>query len=365
MAVLRSKTRKATMTNKERIDALFRREKPDRVPHWPFIQPNFAVLYCGGEPADRYNKPLQWVYDAEKKTARDFDWVFAPTISVMGRLRTSPFGGERKLPTSKFSQDAYVTKFAVETPEEAMALKPADIESCLDPEMVEFSKRVYEDQDDNKAFVTANGLSVMNTAAGIAGYDNLCKWMIKYPEVAHRLVRLAADYQIASAQYIKKTFGTERVVITGANAGGSNQLIGPKHFEKFALPYLKEVHEKVIAMGFKHLCQHPCGDHNLNLCYWEQVPMGDPGIFYIANEIDIEKASRHFPNDIIRGNLETTIVQCGTAGEVYEAARKVIEQGKRLAGGFIFAQACGIPPRAPLENAHAMTRALNDFGRYD
>ena len=63
--------------------------------------------------------------------------------------------------------------------------------------------------------------------------------------------------------------------------------------------------------------------------------------------------------------METTIVQCGTPGEVYEEARKVIEQGKRLPGGFIFAQACGIPPRAPVENVHALTRALNDFGWYD
>ncbi|MBI2853127.1 MAG: hypothetical protein HYX84_08560 [Chloroflexi bacterium] len=359
------RTRKATMTNKQRIEALFRREKPDRVPHWPFIQENFAVLYAGGEPADRYLKSMEWNYEAGKKTCRDFDWVFAPNLSVRPRGTASAFGGERKLPTSKYSQDAYVSKFPASTPEEVMALKVPDLKACVSAEMEKFSRMVYADRDDNMAFVTAGSLGVMNAAAGIAGYDNLCKWMIKYPEVAHRLCRLAVDNSLQMAQYVKDNFGTERVVITGANAGGSNQLIGPKHFEQFALPYLKEAHQKVIDMGFKHLCQHPCGDHNLNLPFWAQVPMGDPGIVYVANEIDLEKAARFFPNDIIRGNMETTIVQCGTPGEVYEEARKVIEQGKRLPGGFIFAQACGIPPRAPIENVHALTRALNDFGWYD
>ena len=363
--VTKVRTRKATMTNKERIEALLRREKPDRVPHWPFIQRNFAVLYAGGTTMDKFNKSRQWVYDAEKKTCHDLDWVFAPALSVLDRRNTNPFGGERKLPTSKYSQDSYVTKFPAETPEEVMAMKVPDIKACITPAMKKFSRMVYEDRDDNEAFVTAGSLGVMNTAAGIAGYDNLCKWMIKYPEVAHRLCRLAADYQIASAQYIKDTFGTERIMITGANAGGSNQLIGPKHFELFALPYLKEVHQKVIAMGFKHLCQHPCGDHNLNLPYWKQVPMGDPGIVYVANEIDLDKAAKYFPHDSIRGNLETTIVQCGTPDEIYEAAGKVIEQGKSLPGGFIFAQACGIPPRATVENVNALTQALNDFGWYD
>ncbi|MBI4180916.1 MAG: hypothetical protein HY528_03200 [Chloroflexi bacterium] len=361
---MKVKTRKATMTNKERIEALFRRERPDRVPHWPFIVPNFAMIYMGGAIADKYTKP-EWAYEAEKKTSQDLDWVFAPSLSLLSRQDRDAFGGVRKLPTSQYSQDAFMVKFAVETPEEVMALEVPDVKACITPEMTALSKRVIKEKLDNKAFVTFGALSVMNQAAGIAGYDKLCKWMLQKPEVAHRLIRLAADYQIATAQYVKDNFGVERIVPTGANAAASNQLISPKQFEKFALPYLKEVHEKVLAMGFKHLCQHTCGDHNLNLPYWQQVPMGDPGIVYIPNEIDLETAAKYFPNDIIRGNLDATIVQCGTPDEIYEASRKVIEQGKSLSNGFIFAQACGIPPRASVENVKAMTRALNDFGWYD
>ncbi|MBI2851989.1 MAG: hypothetical protein HYX84_02635, partial [Chloroflexi bacterium] len=202
-------------------------------------------------------------------------------------------------------------------------------------------------------------------AMGIAGYDKLCQWMIKAPEVAHHLLRIANDYQIATMEYYKEVFGVDRIIVTGASAGGSNQLISPKHFEKFALPYLKEAHQKAVDLGFKHLNPHFCGAHALNLPYWAQIPMGDPGIISVANEVDLDIVAKYFPNDIVEGNLETTVIQCGTPGEVYDEARKVIEQGKRLPAGFILRPACQIPPLAPVENLHAITRALNDFGWYD
>ncbi|MBI4180919.1 MAG: hypothetical protein HY528_03215, partial [Chloroflexi bacterium] len=107
------------------------------------------------------------------------------------------------------------------------------------------------------------------------------------------------------------------------------------------------------------------GEQNLNLPYWQQVPMGNPGIFYVGNEIDLETAAQYFPNDIIEGNLDTTVIQEGTPDEVYKEAKKVIEQGKSLANGFILRPACELPPLSPAENMRAITRALNDFGWYD
>ena len=92
--------------------------------------------------------------------------------------------------------------------------------------------------------------------------------------------------------------------------------------------------------------------------------MGDPGIVSFGHEVDLEKAAEYFSNDIIVGNLEPAIIQVGTAEEVYEASRIVIEKGKRLAEGFMFGPGCELPPMAPVENVKAMTAAVNDFGWY-
>ncbi|MBI4181280.1 MAG: hypothetical protein HY528_05050, partial [Chloroflexi bacterium] len=351
------------MTNKERVEALLRREKPDRVPFSPGGG-DFAMLYSGFPLSDAFTKPSKVVYEAEKKACHDFDWVFIPNFRA--RQNRGQFGGEVKLSTNKYAWSPTVSKYAAETPEEVMALKVPDVKALYSPEEIAFKKQSFQDKDENKPFnISIGAISVINIAAGIAGYDKLCKWMLQKPEIAHRLIRLAADYQIAVAQYGKDIFGVDRVLINGANAAASNQLISPKHFEQFCLPYLKEVHEKILAMGFKHLRTHPCGEQNLNLPYWQQIPMGDPGIIHVGNEIDLETVANYFPNDIIEGNLDTTIIQIGTPEEVYQASRKVIEQGKSLANGFILRQACTFPARASVENVRAITRALNDFGWYD
>jgi len=120
----------------------------------------------------------------------------------------------------------------------------------------------------------------------------------------------------------------------------------------------------VLSMGYKTIYMHICGEHNANLPYWAQIPFGDPGIVSIGHEIELEKAGEYFPSHIILGNLEPTVIQTGTAEEVYEGVRKVVEKGKNLSGGFIFSPGCELPPMAPVENIRAMTKAVNDFGRY-
>ena len=49
--------RAATMTDRERVEALLRREKPDRVPLFPFAAAGFSMVYTKASIADAYNKP--------------------------------------------------------------------------------------------------------------------------------------------------------------------------------------------------------------------------------------------------------------------------------------------------------------------
>ncbi|MBI4180334.1 MAG: hypothetical protein HY528_00200, partial [Chloroflexi bacterium] len=361
---MKLRTKKATMTNKERVEALLRREKPDRVP-FAGGGGGFAMLYSGFSLTDQYTKPAKVVYEAERKTCQEFDWVFTPSLGVRDGNQRGVFGSAVSLPSNRYSMAPFVVKYVVETVDDIKALKIPDIKTLYSPEMVDFYKLSCQDEDDNKPWnVTFTCLRVANLAGDIAGMERVCKWMIKNPEAVHRLLRLTADYNIATAQYVRGIFGVERVLPSGPTAVVSNQLVSPKHFEQFALPIQQEVHQKVLAMGFKHLSIHICGEQNLNLPYWQQIPIGDPGFVSVGNEIDLETLAQYFPNDIIEGNLDTTIIQCGTPEEVYQAAGKVIEQGKNLSNGFILKPACQLPPRAPVENMRAITRALNDFGWY-
>lgn len=353
------------MTDRQRIEVLLNRQKPDRVPNWPFSVRGFSAVYANASIADAYNKP-EVSLAAQRKACQDFGWVFLPRIGyvVLGGWE---FGGDIKWPSGEFAQAPTVARFPVETPDEVMNLEMPDVKnSGIIPINMEFSKMSSQERLDNEPFNVASVLVGVFTAAGnICGTERLVKWLIKKPEVAHRLLRLATDYLVELARYWKDTFGIDGVLPMSFEPSSANQIISPKHFEEFALPYNKELHQKLLDMGYKHIFCHICGEHNLNLSYWAQIPMGDPGIISIGHEIELETAARYFPNDIILGNLETAITQTGTPEEVYEASGKVIEKGKKLPGGFIFAPGCELPPLANPDNVMAMTKAVNDFGWYE
>jgi len=169
---------------------------------------------------------------------------------------------------------------------------------------------------------------------------------------------------IAQAEYWVETFGTENLMPTAGAPTESNQIVSPKQFEEFCLPYQKEVNERLLDLGVKHIFFHICGEQNLNLPYWAQVPMGDPGIVTFGHEVDIDTASRYFPNDIIMGNVNPALIQTGTAEEVYELCKVCIEKGKKHRAGFILAPGCEVPVKAPPYNVWMMRKAIEDFGWY-
>ena len=158
--------------------------------------------------------------------------------------------------------------------------------------------------------------------------------------------------------------GTDGVLGMSGGATSSNYLISPGQFEEFVLPSLKKGEQKLRDLGYRTTYVHICGEHNANLPYWAQIDFGDPGIIGVGHEVRLETAASYFPDNIILGNLEPAIVQTGTPEEVYEATRKVLEEGMRLPNGFILSTGCDLPPMAPPENVGMITKAVNDFGWY-
>jgi uroporphyrinogen-III decarboxylase len=64
-----------------------------------------------------------------------------------------------------------------------------------------------------------------------------------------------------------------------------------------------------MGMGVKHILYHICCEHNLNLHYWAQVPMGSLGICSIGSQMEITTATEHLGNiAIIVGNIEPNIL---------------------------------------------------------
>jgi uroporphyrinogen decarboxylase len=351
------------MTNRERVERLLKHERIDRIPIYPFGG-SFSMVYSGCTLAELFNNPAL-SFESQRKAAEDFDWVFVPDLAYAA-FGGWEFGGAIRWPDQEFDQAPTITRYPAKTPEDVMKLEIPEISSAgIIPLQKQFFDLSLQSKDENKPWDVVGQLEgTFTMASNIVGAELFTKWVMKQPEIVHRLMRLAADFEIKMAEYWKSIYGTIGVILWGGEPVASNQVISPKTFKKFVLPYRKEVHEKVLDLGFQTIFMHICGEQNGNLPFWAQVPMGSPGILSFGHEVDLIKAAEYFPDEIIVGNLDPSIVQVGTPKEVYEASRIVIETGKWIKGGFMFGPGCELPPRAPVENVRAMTEAVQDFGVY-
>lgn len=349
------------MTRDERWLAMLNRQPLDRIPVHGFAL-GFCTVHCGLSIADAYTKPAK-IVEAATKTAAEFGWQDLPIISYPG-MGGWEFGGEIKWPSSEFSQAPMVTRHPVETEEDVEKLKVPDVKTAgIIPLMMEVSKL---EQKKGAVLIMFLSIGPWGLASNIAGVETLCKWALKKPELVHKLEQKVLPFSVEVVRYWMDTFGADHLLPwIGGTASASNQLISPKVFEQFVLPYQKQLFVEVHAMGIKHIFSHICGEQNLNLPYWAQLDFGDPGIVTLGHEVDIETAAKYFPNDIIMGNIAPTIIQTGTQEEVYEATRKVIEQGRKCPGGFMLGPGCEMPPRAPADNVWAIMQAVSDFGWYE
>lgn len=348
------------MTSEERFSAMLKGEPVDRVLFLSFIL-GFCAKNVGYPIASIYSDPEKSI-QAQVWTREQYGYDSDPFFGYAS-YGGWEFGGEIKLPDGEYEQAPSHKCFPVETEGDVEKLILPDVKKAgILPLAMQFSR--LQEKDGLSPSVVVGG--PFTIAGNVCVVDTLCRWLIKKPEMAHRLLRLATDHVLDIAKYWIDTFGKGRVNIQIWEPLATNQIISPKQFETFVLPYQTELHEKILGMGIKTILCHICGEQSLNLPYWAEVPMGDPGIVSVGKEIDITTAIEYFGDtSVIAGNIEPALLQTGTPQKIYEGCRQAIEKGKEAPRGYALMQGCEVPVNTPPYNLYTMKRAVDDFGWYD
>jgi uroporphyrinogen decarboxylase len=348
-------------TDLDCLQAMLRRERPERVIHWETYPIGFAAIQAGKTIYDAYTYPV-FSYKSQQKLARKMDWLFLPAYPGIG----GGWGGKSRLRKGDFAQSPVPTKYAVTSEKFVWKLKLPDLTTVSGiHKALKFYTLSNENTYKNVPFkIILNTAGPFTMAAMICSMERLGRWMVLNPELVHHLCRLATDYIIEGARLWQNAFKEQEVLFYLSEPMSANQIISPRQFAQFAFPYIKEVHEKVLSLGYRHIFCHICGDHNRNLPYWAQIPMGDPGFISVGPQIELATAAIYFPNEIIYGNVDPVIIQTGTPEQVYKTTKQVVDKGKNIPNGFIFGPGCELPPYTNLENMRAMMQAVADFGRY-
>lgn len=342
--------------SQERLQALNNYQKPDRV---PFVHKGYA--FCArniGYPlADIYETPER-SFDAQWRTFQQYNADGTPfyTFSAYGSWE---FGGEVEWPDDRWGSGPGVARRPISKPEELWDLKVPDPKTagCV-PNMIKFA-HMQAENNFPIAFICGSPFA---HAANLCGVQTFLQWTYQEPEAVHKALRLMTDHIISVARYFVDTFGPERLLPRATAT--TDGLISPSAFEQFALPYLQELHQTVLDMGIQSIYSHICGDHNHLLSLWEQVPFGKPGMLSLGREVDLLKAAKHFPDHIIAGHVDPSIIHQGSPHEIMEACRQNIEIGKQIEAGFVFMAGCEIPPTTPPYHVYLMSQAAEKYGYY-
>lgn len=348
------------MEGYNRLDSLIRGEKIDRIPVIPHMEA-FAGKICNVSTKEYYLNP-EIAYDCQvwTKDLFGYDGGYGYNIPY-GYIEE--FGGKLEFPSEEFLAYPKIIDRPVKCKDDIDKLTLDNIgNGFLSSRVYEFNKISFQ----NGEGVHVDGGSPLNIVQGLIGIDTLMRWTIREKDLLHRVIRFATDYILLMGEMAVKEFGAENVSSGFACPVECNALMGSKTFEKFSLPYLKEIYDKFNEMGINFGSVHLCGDHSKNLSYWKNdICLKDRTIITVGTEFDLVNLSKEMGDRfIIGGNLKNVTLQTGKPIDVYNEARGLIESMKQCKGGYILTPDCTLSFLTPSANLYAMIKAAEDFGTY-
>lgn len=331
------------MTEKERWEAVLDRQPVDRTPLF-LASLGFSLRNVGAPVARAYDDP-ETSFWAQVRTNEMYGAAHCVRY-VGGAFGAREFGGEVRMPREDFEAAPALVRPPVDSEEAIERLESAPPDAAT-AGAVPLAMRFSELEAQHGFPITLTVGGILTGVGNMCGIERMCRWMIQSPRLLHRACRLMTDFLLGMVRHWVDAFGPDRLLGWNVSPTESNQLVSPRHFEEFALPYQQEVYKKAQELGVKHFYTHICGEQNRNLPLWSRFSHGDPGIISIGPEIDIETAARLFPEDVVLGNVDPTLIQLGPPEKIRDSARACMNKGKRRPGGYILAPGCELPATAP------------------
>ncbi len=347
------------MTSRERVQAAFSHEEPDRVPAW-----------CGASEAFWSKNKRELGLEDEALRIRlgdDFRRVFARDSRA-------------EQPCSEGV--TYVTVFGVERtglgygqpldhPLSRATLRDVCAYAWPDPLRMDVSSvraeaEAYEGQ---YAILGGDWSPFWHDLIDLLGMENMFLKMYDQPELIDTLLERIVDYYAAVNQRILDAAGDTLDVLFIGNDFGSQTgaLLSEPMFRRFLLPHLARLVDMGHAYGLKVML-HCCGG------FVELIPamieIGLDGLHALqpcCPDMAPRRLKRMFGDKIVlNGAIDSHHVLIkGSPGDVRDNTRKIL-QALMPGGGYIAgASHDAILEETPTQNVLAMFDAIREFGCYD
>jgi uroporphyrinogen-III decarboxylase len=233
----------------------------------------------------------------------------------------------------------------------------------------------YEHMNANQNKYSHKGLPVVNVypygggtdgpmtvAASLRGATELCMDIYEDPDYFHELLSFVTQATIRRIKAFREALGQELKPKSWAFADDSVELLSVETYKEFVLPYHKMLLDELAGEGphFIHLCGNaqrliPVIKDELNVRTWDA---GFP--------VDYAQARETLGPDFqIQTGPKVSLLMNGTAGEVYEESRQILQSGIMRGGRFVLREANNLSPCTPAANVKAMYEAAKKYGTFE
>lgn len=192
--------------------------------------------------------------------------------------------------------------------------------------------------------------------------ENFYWWLLEYPEQCHRFLQKIMLGEIASEENTRAIDPRPRTFF--AIAEDSAQIMSPKQFKEFCIPYDDIIFKRFgdeIPFG---RTIHMCGDsRHLLKVLKEDLKMTGFWLFGYLVPPKVAAAALG-GTTLLWGNIDPMLMKDGSHDLVRQTARDCLEV-LGPCGGLLLGEGANICPDTPLESFQAVMKAAEEFGLGD
>ncbi len=241
--------------------------------------------------------------------------------------------------------------------EEVKDIDPPEVSSYRYVQVWLEAVRLVKDQVGDEIYVRGNcDQAPFSLAAMMRGIAN---WMIDLATGEESLIlRLLEHCAVATAQFVHLMAETGCDMVSNGDSPAGPDLISPRMYEKFAMPFEKGVVNSAHALGLPYAL-HICGNTDPIL---DLMLRTGAEAFELDSKTDAAKISELFRDRAtFIGNIDPRgVLAFGTPGEVRDATRRLLEIFGN-SNRFILNAGCAIPPETPPKNLEVMIETARAF----
>lgn len=239
-----------------------------------------------------------------------------------------------------------VTEYPIDSVAKWKELKSIDINEGRAKVVIDAIKILKEKNSEYP--VVANLTGPVSVASSLMEPMNYYKELRRKPEEAHEFMNFVTENLIA--------FGKAQVeagadVLTISDPSGTGEILGPKTFREFAVPYLNRIIEELKETGVGTII-HICG--RLKSIYNELNELSSDAVSF-DSITSAKLVVENVKGKAIMGNVSTLALEENSPERIKEISHFCMNSGVN-----ILSPACGIGARTKLENVKAMVEAVKE-----